>query len=308
MLAEGILTGIIYKERKQNTDKPHKCHMNRKDERKTWKDHLIGTPAIKDFASKSEKQNETIAKGSKTEHNKQLQWKSKELPAKEHEVYVKGTISTALHIPGREQNYENQPDLYRSWSCQSIYQNYPDLHIGGDHVGDYMSDSGCVMDHISDELVEGPILLSGDIPLGHSSLNEHFEKSATKSLNGDDGGERSMTLHKQPLSNSVLNNYMDTKVEELYKQFFEENLTRCGSVTNLLTSSLIMNNINQISLQISQEQIIETSKARELLLHSLALFSFRNAASGNSSEFSTPNLQFSNSLNKRRSFRPHFKS
>lgn len=309
MLAEGILTGIIYKERKQDIVKPHKCHIHRKDERETWKDHLIDTPAINDFASESEKQNEIIAKGSKIEDNKELLWKSKEeLPAKEYNAHIKGTISAALHIPGREQNHENQVDLYRSWSCHSIYQNYPDLHIGGDHVGGYMRDSGCIMDHISDELVDGPVLLSGDILLGHSPQNEPLEKTATKSLNGDEGGERSMTLHKQPLSNSVLNNYMDTKVEELYKQFFEENLTRCGSVTNLLTSSLIMNNLKQINLQISQEQTIETCKAREVLLHSLALFSFRNAASGNSSEFSTPNLQFSNLPSKRKSSRVQFTS
>ncbi|XP_074863964.1 TLR adapter interacting with SLC15A4 on the lysosome-like [Carettochelys insculpta] len=308
MLAEGILTRIIYKERKPSTAKSHKCHINRIDERETWKGNLIDTPTIKDFASET-KANVTIAKGSKTEHNKQLQWKPKEeLPAKEQKASVKGTISSALHIPGREQNHESQLDLYRSWSCHSIYQNYPDLHIGGDHVGDYMNDSGCIMDHVSDELVDGPVLLSADIPLGHSPLNESLEIMATKSLNTDEGGERSMTLHKQPLSNSVLNNYMDTKVEELYKQFFEENLTRCGSVTNLLTSSLIMNNLNQISLQISQEQTKEATKAREALLHSLALFSFRNAASGHSSEFSTPNLQFSQSPSKRKNSRIQFKS
>ncbi|XP_067405849.1 TLR adapter interacting with SLC15A4 on the lysosome-like [Emydura macquarii macquarii] len=301
MLAEGILTGILYKERNQNIDKPHKCHINRKNERETWKDHLKDTPAIKDFASESEKQNKIIAKGSNFEHHKELQWKSKEeLPAKEHNnACVKGTISTALLIPGREQ-HEKQLDLYRSWSCHSIYQNYPDLHIGGDHVVDYMRDSGCIMDHISDELIDGPVLLSVDIPLGHSPLNKPLETSATKLLNGDEGGERSMTLHKQPLSNSALNNYMDRKVEELYKQFFEENLTRCGSVTNLLTSNLIMNNLTQISLQLSQEQTLEKSKAREMLFHSLALFSFCNAASGNSSEISTPNLQFSNLLSKRK--------
>uniref|UniRef100_A0A8C8RNE5 Uncharacterized protein n=1 Tax=Pelusios castaneus TaxID=367368 RepID=A0A8C8RNE5_9SAUR len=305
MLAEGILTGILYKEGNQNIDKPHKCHIIRKNEGETWKDHLNDTPEIKDFASKSEKQNKIIAKDNNFEHNKELQWKSKEeLPAKEHN---RGNVSTALHIPGREQ-HEKHLDLYRSWSCHSIYQNYPDLHIGGDHVGDGMSDSGSSMEHISEELVDGPILLSVDIPLGHSPLNKPLEEPATNFLNGDEGVERSMTLHKQPLSNSMLNNYMDRKVEELYKQFFEENLTRCGSVTNLLTSSLIMNNLNQLSLQLSQEQTIEKSKAREMLFHSLALFSLCNAAGGNSSEISTPNLQFSNLLSKRKNIEVQFTS
>ncbi|XP_059588729.1 TLR adapter interacting with SLC15A4 on the lysosome [Alligator mississippiensis] len=303
MLAEGILTGIIYREKKQN--KPHRCDINKKEKKETWKDHLVDRLATEDLATESKKQDKIIAKDSKKEHNKVLLpcKSTEELPAKEHNsAHVNGTMFTGLHIPEREHNNEKQLDLYRSWSCHSIYQNYPDLHIAGDHVGDYMLDSGCVMDDTCDELPDGPVLVSVDIPLGHSPPKEPLEKPTSKFLNGDEGTERSMTLHKQPLSNSVLNSYMDRKMEELYKQVFEENLTRCGSVTNLQTSSLIMNNLNLLSLQLSQEHNIEKSKAKEVLLHSLALFSCHNAATGNSSEFSTPNLQISNPVCKKKSF------
>uniref|UniRef100_A0A8B9SAK2 Uncharacterized protein n=1 Tax=Apteryx owenii TaxID=8824 RepID=A0A8B9SAK2_APTOW len=307
MLAEGILTGLVYKEN-CDQDKSHKCHATEKDKEGIWREKLVDKPKIKEFAAGHEKQDKITAKSSKMEHKRDPYWKSvKELPARDQKVLVRGTISPALHIPKREQNNE-QLDLYRSWSCNSIYQNYPDLHIGGDHVGDHTCDSGCVLDHVCDELPDGPVLLSVDIPQGQSPLSEHLEKPGIKSLSGDETGERSMMLCEEPLSNSMLNNYMERKVAELYKQFFEENLARCGSVTNLLTCSLIRNNLNQISFQISQEQNIETSKAREVLLHSLALFSLHNATNGNSSEFSTPNLQISNPACVEKSCRIQFTS
>uniref|UniRef100_A0A8C6ZP82 Uncharacterized protein n=1 Tax=Nothoprocta perdicaria TaxID=30464 RepID=A0A8C6ZP82_NOTPE len=294
MLAEGILTGLIYKEISAR-DKPHKCHANKKVKEGIWREELADKPKIRAFAAGHEQQDKIIAESSsKMEHKRNPHWKSvKDLPAEDKKILVRGAPSPPLHIPKREQNNE-QLDLHRSRSCNSIYQNYPDLHIGGDHVGDHMCDSGCVLDHACDELPDGPVLLSADIPLGQSPLSPHLEKTDIKSLPGEETAERSMVLCEEPLSNSVLNNYMERKVAELYKQFFEENLARCGSVTNLLTCSFIRNNLNQISFQISQEQNIETSKAREVLLHSLALFSLRNATNGNSSEFSTPNLQISN--------------
>ncbi|KAM9269793.1 TLR adapter interacting with SLC15A4 on the lysosome-like [Cariama cristata] len=307
MLAEGILTGLIFKE-SCHQDKPRKSHASRKDKEGIWRQKLVDNLKMKGFADGHEKQDEISSRSSKMEHRCGPQWRStKEVPAKNQKMLVKGTVSPALHIPKREQTPE-QMDLYRSWSCCSIYQNYPDLHIGGDRVGDHTCDSGCVLDHVCDELPDGPVLLSVDIPLGQSPLCEHPEKPSIKSLSGDEAGERSIMLGEEPLSNSMLNKYMETKVAELYKQFFEENLTRCGSVTNLLTCSLIRNNLNQISFQISQEQKIETSKAREVLLHSIALFSLRSATNRNSSEFSTPNLQISNPACMKNSCRKQFTS
>ncbi|MEJ1281512.1 hypothetical protein NN561_012462 [Cricetulus griseus] len=221
-----------------------------------------------------------------------------ELPAaKLKSTPLPGNVSIALPIPKRGHD-ETQLDLYRSWSCTSICQNYPDLQIGGDNVRN-MYDSGCFVEHAQDDVCNGPLLLSVDIPLGHSPKIEPLEKTcSSKLLNGDEIREKSMLSHKQPLSNSMLNSYMEKKVDELYKQFLEENLTRCISITNFMASNMLMNNVNQISLQISQEQNIEASKAREALLHSLALCNLRNVSHRNSTELSTPNLQISNQTSR----------
>ena len=307
MLAEGILTSLVYKA-SYHQDKPRKSHASKKDKEGIWRQKLVDNPKIQGFADGHGKQSEISAESSKMEHRSCPQRRSvKEVPAKDEKVLVKGTVSPALYIPRREQNTE-QMDLYTSWSCNSIYQNYPDLQIGGDRVGDHTCDSGCVLDHMCDELPDGPVLLSTDIPLGQSPLCEQPEKPSATSLSRDEAGERSIMLCEEPLSNSMLNKYMETKLTELYKQVLEENLTRCGSVTNLLTCSFIRNNLDQLSFQISQEQNIETAKAREVLLHSLAWLSLHNTTNRNSSEFSTPNLQISNPACRKKSCRVQFTS
>lgn len=307
MLAEGILINILYKEG-CHQDKPCKSPVSQKAKEGTWRQKLADIPKIKSFADGCEKQEELSARNSKVEAGSNPRWGSIEKePAKDQEMLVKGTPSPALHIPRRGGSLD-QVDLYTSWPCNSIYQNYPDLQIGGDHVGGHTCDSGCVLDHVCDELPDGPILLSVDIPLGQSPLCEHPKKPSGMSVPGDEAGERSLVLSEEPLSNSMLNKYMEAKVAELYKQFFEESLTRCGSITNLLKCSWIRNSLDQMSVQISQEQNIETYKARGALLHSLALFSSRNGPKRNSSEFSTPSLQISNAVGAKWSCRVEFTS
>ncbi|XP_026704685.1 uncharacterized protein CXorf21 homolog [Athene cunicularia] len=307
MLAEGILTRLIYKE-SCHQDKPRKSQASRRDKEGIWRQKLVDNPKIKGSADRREKQEEISARNSKMEHRSGPERRAvKAAPAKDQKTLTKGIVSPALCIPKREQSV-GQLDLYRSWSCNSIYQNYPDLHIGGDRVGGHTCDSGCVLDRACDERPNGPVLLSADIPLGQSPPCERPQTLTAQSLPGDEAGERSIVLCEEPLSNSVLNKYMETKVAELYKQFFEENLTRCGSVTNLLTCSFLRNNLNQISFQVSQEQNIESSKAREVLLHSLALFSLCSATNRSSSEFSTPNLQISNPACVKKSYRMQFTS
>ncbi|RLW02584.1 hypothetical protein DV515_00007221 [Chloebia gouldiae] len=307
MLAEGILTRLIYKE-SCHQDKPRKSPASQKAKEGIWRQKLVDIPEIKGFAGGCEKREELSARSSEVGAGSCPRWGSieKEL-GKDQEMLIKGTASPALHIPRRGGSLD-QVDLYRSWPCNSIYQDYPDLQIGGDRVGGHTCDSGCVLDHVCDELPDGPVLLSIDIPLGQSPQCEHPKKPSGMSLPGDEAGERSLVLSEEPLSNSMLNKYMETKVAELYKQFFDESLARCGSITNLLTCSWLRNSLDQISVQISQEQNIETSKARGALLHSLALFSSRNAPNRNSSEFSTPNLQISNTVGAKWNCRLEFTS
>lgn len=298
MLGEAFLIELLYKEQKYTKlCKPLPCKKTSNDEKKTWKKLLVreDNPL---FPDKIENQHKVEKDNLTKQSNDTNKIKSVDevTVAKCKSASFPGNVSVALPIPKREQHDERQLDLYRSWSCTSICQNYPDLQIGGDRVGN-MYDSGCFVEHTRDDAFNGPLLLSVDIPLGHSPITEPLEKlPASKILNGDDIREKSILFHKQPLSNSMLNKYMEKKVDELYKQFLEENLTKCLSITNLMASNMLMNNINQISLQISQEQNIEASKAREALLQSFS--SCNHISRGNSSEFSTPNLQISNQRSK----------
>lgn len=300
MLGEAFLTEFLYKEEKHaKFHKPLRCKKTSNDEKENWENKILNIQDNSPPLLKMGNQ-EKVIEGSLTEEDDNTsQMKSvDELPvAKFKSTLLPGNVSIALPIPKRGHD-DTQLDLYRSWSCTSICQNYPDLQIGGDHVRN-MYDSGCFVEHAHDDVCNGPLLLSVDISMGHSPKTEPLENTSTsKLLNGDEIREKSMLLHKQPLSNSMLNSYMEKKVDELYKQFLEENLTRCLSITNLMASNILMNNVNQISLQISQEQNIEASKAREALLHSLALYNLRNASHRNSTELSTPNLQISNQTSR----------
>ncbi|XP_053130174.1 TLR adapter interacting with SLC15A4 on the lysosome-like [Hemicordylus capensis] len=297
MLAESILTGIAYKDELYPS---HKCQVIKTVAEESWKDELTDTEANKSFPTKPEKQTAVITAACCG--NEMIQeihsWNSAQKSPRKGCNDI--ATSAPLRIPRREQYCEKELDLYRSWSSQSLYQHYPDLYIGGDHVADHTCDSGCVLDHTCNTPPGGPVLLSEDIPLGQSCLSESLQKPKTIKLwNGDDAGDRSMILPRQPLSNSMINHYMETKVQELYKQFLEEKLTQCNSITHFLTSNLLMNNISEASVQLSHEQ--HTGCAKHTLLPALPQFGLQNASHGNSSEFSTPNLQISKLLCKRKS-------
>ncbi|XP_034989433.1 TLR adapter interacting with SLC15A4 on the lysosome-like [Zootoca vivipara] len=293
MLAESILINVAYQEEWRN--KSHQSQALREVGEDPWQKQFKDTDANGDFCTEFKKQSaEKVAlmccdkeRGQEVPQQNSLQ----KPPAKGCNNIPQ---STPQCIPRQEQHCENELDLYRSWSCESLYQNYPDLHIGGDHIADHTCDSGCIMDQTYDGSSAGPVLFSNDIPLGHSPLTEPVLKfKSVKFWHGEDIGEKSMTFHKQPLSNSLLNNYMEAKVQELYKQFLEEKLTRCSSLTHFLTSNMLVNNISEVNLQLPHEKHGEASKATQTLFQSLARLGLQNTGSGNSSEFSTPNLQIS---------------
>ncbi|XP_039225985.1 TLR adapter interacting with SLC15A4 on the lysosome-like [Crotalus tigris] len=202
----------------------------------------------------------------------------------------KTPLCAPQHILIQEEYCGKELDLYRSWSNQSLYQNYPDLHIGGDHIADHTRDSDRTVDQTPNEL-PGPMLLSTDIPL---DTPFPLQKSRVLKLgHGDDVGESSMVPHKEPLSNSLLNKHMEREIQELYKQFWEEKLTHCNSITHFLTSNGLTSNMGETHHPLSQGH-------QQTLLHSLARLGLHNTSSGNSSEFSTPNLQISAPLCKRK--------
>ncbi|XP_062819996.1 TLR adapter interacting with SLC15A4 on the lysosome isoform X2 [Anolis carolinensis] len=300
MLAESFLAGIAYR---AEPPKPRRCVGLKSVEGECWRERLVSKDDHQDFHAEC-KQMATQKLGATCEMEMDQSAAPQNLI--KNQSLMNGSNNFPLSAPQpivrREQHCENELDLYRSWSSQSLYQNYPDLHIGGDHIADHTCDSGCVLDQGYDELSAGPVLLSKDIPLGHSLGNESLQKPRLiKVWPGDETGEKSMMLHKEPLSNSMLNNYMETKVQEFYKQFWEEKLTGSSSPNHFTTSYLLMNNTSDMPT----EQHTEASKA---LLQSLALFSLQNLSSGNSNEFSTPNLQISAPLCKKKSMPVQFGS
>ncbi|XP_073454153.1 TLR adapter interacting with SLC15A4 on the lysosome-like [Aquarana catesbeiana] len=179
------------------------------------------------------------------------------------------------------------PDLYTSWSSNyaSLYKNYPDLHIGGDHMLK-KKDSGCVL-----ECEDGPVLLSVDID--SSSPPTHLLEGPPEG--SDLRSEDNHALPSAAFSNSALNGFLEKKMQELYKQCYEETLGTNGS-TNPGWPYVLMVNLNQMSLMVSQEQNMDQAKAREAILQYLC-----SATSGGSSEFITPILHISSQDNKRRS-------
>lgn len=292
MLAESLLTGIAYRD---EVYKSHKCQVLKAAEEGGWQNQL--TDANSNVHTKLEnhvaKENPETCETA-VDKEVPLGSSAQKSPAKGYgDNLLLASQSAPLCIPRRELPCEKELDLYRSWSNQSLYQQYPDLYIGGDHIADHMCDSGCIMDKIDDDPSIGPVLFSEDIPLGQSPPMEPLLKHKVAKLwAGDDVGERSITLHRQPLSNSTINNYMETKVQELYKQFLDEKLTRCNSITHVLTSNLL-SHFGEANYQLPSEQQGEATDARKTLLRSLGLLGLQDTSNGNSCECSTPNLQIS---------------
>ncbi|XP_004638884.1 uncharacterized protein CXorf21-like [Octodon degus] len=297
MLGEAILFELLYKEEKYTSFcKPQACKKTSNNEKETWKNNLLDVEDNLNAPHKTENKKNIMRESITGQSNTASQVKSvDDLSVVKCKIaHVPRNVSLALSVPKRDQSDKKQLDLYRSCSYTSICWNYSDLQIGGDNVRN-IYESGCFVENKHDDVFNGPLIFSGDIPLGHSPIiMEPLEQTSTsKLLNGDEFRERSMLFFKQPLSNSMLNNYMEKKVNEFYKQVLEEDLTRCCSITNLMVSNLLMNNANHASLHIAQEQNTEASKAWQTLPHCLAIQKFPNISHGNSSEFSTPYLQIS---------------
>ncbi|XP_048370709.1 TLR adapter interacting with SLC15A4 on the lysosome-like [Sphaerodactylus townsendi] len=292
MLAESLLSGIAYK---NEIRKPHKCRARKGVVEDDWKNQLtdantnIHTTFEQHVAKEIEETCEVAIGGEVL-----LGSSARKPPTAERGGdSLLASRSVPLCIPRREPHCKKELDLYRSWSNQSLYQQYPDLYIGGDHIADHTCDSGCVMDQTDDELSDGPVLFSGDIPVGQSPLVETLQNGKAVNLwTGEEVGDPSITLHRQPLSNSMINNYMERKVQELYKQFLDEKLTRCSSITHVLTPHLL-SHMSEGSHQLPCEWLGEAANARKTLFHSLALLGLQDSSNGNSCECSTPNLQIS---------------
>uniref|UniRef100_A0A8C8R776 Chromosome X open reading frame 21 n=1 Tax=Pelusios castaneus TaxID=367368 RepID=A0A8C8R776_9SAUR len=168
-------------------------------------------------------------------------------------------------------------------SCKSICKNYNDLHIAGGHV---MPINSVTTDFTCDSGI-GPFLESSEIPPPMESVMMPPNDLSRKPIQGYSSCWRvaSIMSHQQPLSNSVLNDYLEQKVVELYKQYIMDS----ASPTQIMASELIMTNVDQISIQISRERNMETTKAKDMVINCL----LRLASGKISTEISTPTLHIS---------------
>ncbi|XP_006008195.3 TLR adapter interacting with SLC15A4 on the lysosome [Latimeria chalumnae] len=202
-------------------------------------------------------------------------------------------LSPVVDIP-RGSSVSKETYLVPS-SCKSICKNYNDLHIAGDQVMPIGSKSTDFTYDSSFDFCDGPFLQSSEIPPPLESLKS--SKEFLSRPTGPDsslwrGGSiryKSIIQGLQPLSNSMLNDYLEQKVLELYKQYLMDSMVNSASPTKIMASELIMNNLDQITLQISKEQNMETTKAKDMVISCL----LRVASGKQSTELSTPNLQIS---------------
>ncbi|XP_069473038.1 TLR adapter interacting with SLC15A4 on the lysosome [Ambystoma mexicanum] len=181
-------------------------------------------------------------------------------------------------------------------SCKSLYINYNDLHIAGDQVmpmDSVMTDFSC---DSSFQFCEGPFLESSQIPPTAESVAAHAPEPLLKHLRGDSafwrggsGRDRSLMKHPQPLSNAVLNEYLEQKVVDLYQQCLMDRMDNGAAPDQLMASELIMSSVERISMQISREQDMDSAKAKDMVISCL----LRLASGRTSAEISTPNLQIS---------------
>ncbi|KFO83468.1 Uncharacterized protein CXorf21 [Buceros rhinoceros silvestris] len=196
-----------------------------------------------------------------------------------------GQPSPAMHVcegPTRKDTF-----LVPS-SCKSICKDYNDLHIAGDYV---VPISSVTTDFTCDSGI-GPFLESSEIPPPMESVRvPHFNDTSRKPAQGYSSCWRlaSLVPHQQPLSDSALNDYLEQKLVELYKQYIMDSTANRASPTQILASELIMTNVDQISMQISKERNMETTKAKDIVISRF----LQIASEKISSEMSTPSLHIS---------------
>ncbi|XP_051566487.1 TLR adapter interacting with SLC15A4 on the lysosome-like isoform X3 [Myxocyprinus asiaticus] len=195
-------------------------------------------------------------------------------------------LSLSVDIPRQADSPEAEAFLVPS-SCHSICQHYSDLHIAGGQVLPLSPSAGDVQGSHSQDLQPGPFLMSGDVPIPSLLPPLVHEYRSSRRWREESGRERASLLQfAQPLSNSQLNGYLEQKLLELYRQYLTEGPAGTRPV---MASELLQTSLDQMTLQLSREQNMETARAKDMLLSCL----LKVTSSYQSSEISTPLLQIS---------------
>ncbi|KAM6420246.1 TLR adapter interacting with SLC15A4 on the lysosome isoform 1-T2 [Pluvialis apricaria] len=196
-----------------------------------------------------------------------------------------GQPSPAMHV---SEGLAKKDTYLVPSSCKSICKNYNDLHIAGDCV---VPISSVTTDFTCDSGI-GPFLESSEIPPPMESVRvPPSSDTSRKPAQGYSSCWRlaSLVPHQQPLSDAALNDYLEQKLLELYKQYIMDSTANRASPTQILASELIMTNVDQISMQISRERNMETTKAKDIVISRF----LQIASEKISSEMSTPSLHIS---------------
>ncbi|XP_071334352.1 TLR adapter interacting with SLC15A4 on the lysosome [Trachinotus anak] len=216
-------------------------------------------------------------------------------------------ISSEIEIPAHALSGGDSPFLVPS-SCQSICQNYSDLHIGGDQVMPLSANDG-ELRLCPDAQPAGPFLQSCDVPSAvEDSLPrqtsqgglQHPLRRGSNHWRLGSGRDRSFLFQGRegPFSNSLLNHYLEQKLLDLYQQYMMENMVREDSdprpICPLLGSELVLTSVDQITLKLSREGNLDAGLAKDMVLSCL----LRVAGDMQSSELSTPFLQISNEASR----------
>ncbi|XP_069059259.1 TLR adapter interacting with SLC15A4 on the lysosome [Pleurodeles waltl] len=217
------------------------------------------------------------------------------VPQIKRSSFLKRHTSPVVEILG---DFNLSRELYLVPStCKSICTNYSDLHIAGDQVMPMNSEVTEFTCDRSFAFCERPFLESCQIPppmefVASPAESEPLPKKCrgnTSFWRRGSSKEKSIMQQEQPLSNSVLNEYLEQKVMELYKSYIMDRNVKNASPNEIMASDLILNNVDQISVQISREQNMETTKAKDMVISCL----LRLASGKISAEISTPQLQIS---------------
>ncbi|KPP62468.1 hypothetical protein Z043_119347 [Scleropages formosus] len=207
----------------------------------------------------------------------------------------RGTQSQTVSPCRRTSPGVNIPGSARSGG--EAFLNYSDLLIAGDQVLPLSASADDLMAGSTAEPADGPFLQSCEIPPAMDSPPSSLEYPQRPIRRGDSScwragstKERSLLLGgQQPLSNSLLNHYLEQKVVDLYRQHMMESMAHGRSPSTVLASELMLTSVDQITLQLSREQNLEATRAKDMVISCL-----RRVASGlQSSEISTPLLQIS---------------
>ncbi|XP_078268168.1 TLR adapter interacting with SLC15A4 on the lysosome-like [Rhinoraja longicauda] len=196
-------------------------------------------------------------------------------------------VSEVLEIPRNSAHAETEVDLYQSWS--TTCQSYTDLQMVGNHGISSTPSSLTTCLEIECESCDWPSLRIAETSICPPDSASGCEGLRCPRSDTFHQGDRSIILQREPLSNSVLNNYMEQKITELYKQYLEDNMTKYASPTGIVSSHFLMANVDQISQQISLENNMEPMKAKDMVLNCLRSI----ACATYSSDICTPILQIS---------------